>query len=341
MNAPTKFPLDVEPAATIGKAGPTPADLTITVRDQRFGREKKPGRWWLNNDPVATAWHNALSATFPRGEAFFIEAVKAHRDGASPKLEAEIRAFVKQEINHTREHIAFNRAAVEAGYDLDFIDQRVAANLELTKDRPAIINLAVTMALEHYTAMMAHEFLANPKHFAGDAALDKAKGAEAAGKMVASLMTGPEAARVVMIETTGWDTHAGQNGRLAAQLGGLDAMLGALRDNLGAAWNDTMVVVATEFGRTAAINGTGGTDHGTGGLAMLLGGTVRGGRVLADWPGLGQSALHEGRDLRPTTPLDTVLTGAIASHFGLEPTLAAQTLFPGGTGKALSGLIRT
>ena len=93
--------------------------------------------------------------------------MKAHREGASPKLEAEIRAFVKQEINHTREHIAFNRAAVEAGYDLDFIDQRVAANLELTKDRPAIINLAVTMALEHYTAMMAQEFLANPKHFAG------------------------------------------------------------------------------------------------------------------------------------------------------------------------------
>lgn len=167
MNAPTKFPLEVEPAAANGKAGPTPADLTITVRDQRFGRDKKPGRWWLAGDPVATAWHNALSATFPRGEAFFIEAVKAHRDGASPKLEAEIRAFVRQEINHTREHIAFNRAAVEAGYDLDFIDQRVAANLELTKDRPAIINLAVTMALEHYTAMMAQEFLANPKHFAG------------------------------------------------------------------------------------------------------------------------------------------------------------------------------
>ena len=118
-------------------------------------------------------------------------------------------------------------------------------------------------------------------------------------------------------------------------------VLAALREGLGSAWADTLVIVATEFGRTAAINGTGGTDHGTGGLAMLLGGTVRGGRVLADWPGLGQSALHEGRDLRPTTPLDTVLTGAIASHFGLEPTLAAQTLFPGGTGKALSGLIRT
>ncbi|MFN5783075.1 MAG: metal-dependent hydrolase, partial [Novosphingobium sp.] len=92
MNAPTKFPLDVEPAAALSKAGPTPADLTITVRDERFGRDKRPGRWWLGGDPVATAWHNALSATFPRGEAMFIESVKAFREGASPKLEAEIRA---------------------------------------------------------------------------------------------------------------------------------------------------------------------------------------------------------------------------------------------------------
>lgn len=174
---------------------------------------------------------------------------------------------------------------------------------------------------------------------AGDAALDKAKGAEAAGKMVASLMTGPEAARVVMIETTGWDTHAGQNGRLAAQLGGLDAMLGALRDNLGAAWNDTMVVVATEFGRTAAANGTGGTDHGTASLAMLLGGTVAGGRILADWPGLAPPQLYEGRDLKPTTSLDALIGSAVTRHFGLDPDRALGQLFPG-TEKALPGLIR-
>ncbi len=168
MNAPAKFPLGLEPARPNDKSAvPTPANFTITVRDQRFGRESKPGRWWLNGDPIATAWHNALSATFPRGEAFFIEAVKAHRDGTSAKLAGEIRAFVKQEINHTREHITFNKAAVSAGYDLEKIDRRVEQNLALTRDRPAIINLAVTIALEHYTAMMAHEFLANPHHFAG------------------------------------------------------------------------------------------------------------------------------------------------------------------------------
>ena len=172
MNAHTKFPLDVEPAALSGKEPessnvPTPTDLAIVVRDLRFGRTNKPGKWWLAGNPIATHWHNSLSATFPRGEAMFIEAVKAHRDGVPPKLEAEIRAFVKQEINHTREHLVFNKAAIEAGYDLDAIDQRLEANLALTKDRPPIINLAVTIALEHYTAMMANDFLSNSKHFAG------------------------------------------------------------------------------------------------------------------------------------------------------------------------------
>lgn len=158
MNAPAKINLEK------GNATPTPTDLEITVRDQRFNRDTNPNRWWAG-EPFGTAWHNALSATFPRGEAFFIEAVKAHREGASPKLEGEIRAFVKQEINHTREHIAFNRLAEDAGYDIKAIDKRVEEMLALTKDRPVILNLAVTMALEHYTAMMAHEFLANPKHF--------------------------------------------------------------------------------------------------------------------------------------------------------------------------------
>ena len=166
MNAPTKF--DLEPAAPIGKqAVPTPTDLDIVVRDLRFGRTQKPGKWWLAGNPIATHWHNALSATFPRGEAMFIEAVKAHREGVPPKLEAEIRAFVKQEINHTREHVVFNKAAIDAGYDLAAIDQRLEANMALTKDRPPIIRLAITIALEHYTAMMANDFLSNPKHFAG------------------------------------------------------------------------------------------------------------------------------------------------------------------------------
>lgn len=148
-------------------ASPTPTDLTITARDLRFGRAGRPARWWLNGDPIATAWHNALSATFPRGEAFFIEAVKAHREGADDKLAADIRAFIAQEVNHTREHIAFNRLASEAGYGLSGIDQRVADLLALTRGRPAILNLATTIVLEHFTAMLAQYLLAHPARYAG------------------------------------------------------------------------------------------------------------------------------------------------------------------------------
>lgn len=145
----------------------TPADLKLTIRDLRFGRERKPPRWWLGGDPLATAWTNGLSASFPRGEAFFVDSVRAFRDGVPPRLDAEIRGFIAQEVNHSREHLVFNRAAEAAGYDLSAADQRVADLLALTKNRPPILNLAATMALEHFTAMMAREFLANPHHFAG------------------------------------------------------------------------------------------------------------------------------------------------------------------------------
>jgi uncharacterized protein (DUF1501 family) len=142
---------------------------------------------------------------------------------------------------------------------------------------------------------------------AGDLAGGTARGAAAAGQLIASLMAEPDGARIVMAETTGWDTHAGQRGRLNTQLTALDALIGSLRDNLGAAWGQTLVIVATEFGRTAAVNGTGGTDHGTGSLAMLLGGTVAGGRIVADWPGLAAGQLYEGRDLKPTQSIDALL----------------------------------
>ncbi|WP_133365474.1 metal-dependent hydrolase [Qipengyuania sediminis] len=158
MNAPARF------TRQSTRAAPTPDDLTITIRDERFNRGSSARRWWAG-EPFGTAWHNALSATFPRGEAFFIESVKAHRDGADPRLEAEIRAFVRQEINHTREHVAFNRLAQAHGYHIEAIDRRVEEMLALTKGRPVILNLAATMALEHYTAMMAAEFLGNPEHF--------------------------------------------------------------------------------------------------------------------------------------------------------------------------------
>ncbi len=148
--------------------GPAVASaLPITVRDRRFGRGEAQQRWWAGGDPIATAWFNALSATFPRGETLFVDAVKSFRDGAPPQLATEIRAFIRQEVNHTREHLAFNRAAAEAGYDLSGIDARVERLIGLVYARPKHAWLAVTMALEHFTAMFAHEFLTHPEHFAG------------------------------------------------------------------------------------------------------------------------------------------------------------------------------
>ncbi len=161
MNAITGF----QRAAEEGAA--QPGASAIVIRDLRFGREGKPPRWWLGGDPVATAWFNALSACFPRGEARFIEAVKAHRDGVAPELAEQIRLFIAQEINHTREHVAFNRTAEDAGYDLSQIDRRIVEMLAMLEGRPKILDLGMTIALEHYTAMMAHEFLARPEHFAG------------------------------------------------------------------------------------------------------------------------------------------------------------------------------
>ncbi|PKP90168.1 MAG: hypothetical protein CVT77_15805 [Alphaproteobacteria bacterium HGW-Alphaproteobacteria-16] len=145
----------------------TPADLTITPRDRRFGRESRQDRWWLGGNAAATAFYNALSVTFPKGEAFFIESVKAFRDGVDPKLAREIKAFTIQEVVHSREHVAFNRRVLDHGYDISRLDARVDEVLAIANSRPPIIRLAATMALEHYTAILASELLKNPKHMEG------------------------------------------------------------------------------------------------------------------------------------------------------------------------------
>ena len=149
------------------------------------------------------------------------------------------------------------------------------------------------------------------------------------GRAAAGFLARPDGPRIAMIETNGWDTHSAQEARLAAQLKALDNLIGGLQSGLGAAWAQTAVLVATEFGRTVAANGTGGTDHGTGAVALLLGGAVRGGRVIADWPGLKQSDLHEGRDLAPTLGLEALVPWVCAQTFRLDPEQVARVLFPG------------
>jgi hypothetical protein len=142
----------------------TPPDLTITPRDRRFGRESRTDHWWMGGNPYGTALYNALSITFPKGEAFFVESVRAFRDGAPPRLAAEIKAFTTQEVMHSREHVQFNKRAIEAGYDFTELEKVVDARLDLVKSRPPIVNLAATMALEHFTAVIANQLLGNPKH---------------------------------------------------------------------------------------------------------------------------------------------------------------------------------
>ena len=146
---------------------PTPTDLSITPRDVRFARGRAQDRWWLGGDPIGSAYHNALSITFPRGEAYFVESVKAFRDGTTEKLRREIRAFSLQEVMHSREHLAFNTRVSDAGYKIAHLEQAVIDSLAKTEGRPRILDLAVTMALEHYTATMAHQMLKRPETFAG------------------------------------------------------------------------------------------------------------------------------------------------------------------------------
>jgi uncharacterized protein (DUF1501 family) len=151
--------------------------------------------------------------------------------------------------------------------------------------------------------------------------------AETAGRMMAA-PTGP---RVAVFDATGWDTHAGEGaaeGQLSGRLAGLDQVLDALRRGLGSEWSRTAVLVCTEFGRTVQVNGTRGTDHGTGAAAFVVGGAVRGGRMLADWPGLKERQRYEGRDLRATTDLRALAMGLIRDHLGV-PERALPEVFPG------------
>lgn len=153
------------------------------------------------------------------------------------------------------------------------------------------------------------------------------------GALAAKLMAGTTGAQIAMVESEGWDTHQNQKGRLDKQFGQLDALLASFKESMGGEWGQTLVLVATEFGRTAAINGTGGTDHGTGSLAILAGGAVAGGRMVGDWPGL--HSLYEGRDLQPTSDLDALILTAVTQHFGLDDDRLASLLFPDTRPKAL------
>jgi uncharacterized protein (DUF1501 family) len=166
--------------------------------------------------------------------------------------------------------------------------------------------------------------------------------AEAAGT-AAKYLAQTEGPRIGALAFNGWDTHINEgaaSGLLASLLGALDGAIAAIEANMADAWRETVVAIVTEFGRTARINGTDGTDHGTGTVALLLGGALQGGRVIVDWPGVKDGDLHEGRDLKATTDLRAVLKGLLKDHLRVDGKILADTVFPdSGTVAPLAGLI--
>lgn len=163
---------------------------------------------------------------------------------------------------------------------------------------------------------------------------------QAAGKF----LTAPDGPQIAVLELGGWDTHANQgstSGSLANRLQGLDKGLDALRKQLGSAWSETVIAVVTEFGRTVKVNGTRGTDHGTATAALLLGGAVNGGRIVADWPGLATNNLYDGRDLYPTTDIRSIFKGILWEHLQIPPAYLDSEVFPKSSAAPMTeGLIR-
>jgi len=176
---------------------------------------------------------------------------------------------------------------------------------------------------------------------AGDGSTLRRNDVNGLGQAVARLMTGENGADVIALSVDGWDTHARQNGQLQTRLTGLDQVIGGLHDGLGAQWANTVVVVATEFGRTARTNGTQGTDHGTGSSLLMAGGALKPGGLIGDWPTLADNRLFEGRDLAPTIDVRAVFKGLLRDHLGVDRAALDSRVFPGSAAEAptLDGLV--
>src|SRR5581483_1949460 len=219
------------------------------------------------------------------------------------------------------------------------IDLYHHTDLELARGLEGRRDLALLARGSDPAAMAPTEGRQIPQGFPAQVRAFFAEAAGTAGKFLAR-EDGP---RIGALAFNGWDTHAGEGadaGRLATLLGALDGAIAAVEKNMGAAWRETVVTVVTEFGRTARINGTNGTDHGTGTVALLAGGALKGGRVIADWPGLKPANLHEGRDLAATTDLRAVLKGLLRDHLRVTDQALAANVFPGSHDVgAMAGLV--
>jgi uncharacterized protein (DUF1501 family) len=215
-------------------------------------------------------------------------------------------------------------------------DDTATRLIELYQHRDPALASALTQGLQLEKVALGDDM--KPKPGANGAAAMRlvARGA-------AKLMVADDGPRIAALAFDGWDTHANEGGpvgRLAQLLSGLDGALAEFESGLAARWRDTVVVVATEFGRTVRINGTEGTDHGTGTIALLAGGAVKGGRVISDWPSLKPASLYQGRDLLPTTDLRAVIKGVLRDQFALSERVLAESVFPdSAAAKPMQGLV--
>jgi uncharacterized protein (DUF1501 family) len=281
--------------------------------------------------PIGTAdgWLNRALAALPRGAGQPGERAVAISQNIPLILRGEAPVISKSpQVTPDVDEELLMRLADLYSKD-DWFSARLSEAVQTEKMVDDGGNIADAAAMEASTAA--------PR----TAAPDRVSGV---ARMAATLMRSDGGPDVAVIEAGGWDTHANQGGAkgaLAQRLAGLDQALRALADELGPLWPQTAVLVVTEFGRTAAMNGTRGTDHGTGGCAFLAGGAVRGGRVMADWPGLARTALLDDRDLRPTLDLRSVFKGVLDEHMHVGAKTLATRIFPDSSGaRPLQELMR-
>lgn len=307
------------------------------------------------------ALHPSLAETakmYSAGQALFVQAVaspyrdRSHFDGQNVLETGGLVPYQMKDGWMNRLLTLLPKSQSEAIAFASTIPMALRGKAEVTSYAPSALPQASDDLLMRVAQLYAEDA---QLHNIWTAAMDAKNMAEdtgnkqdpaSFGKLAASFLARADGPRIAMIETGGWDTHTAQEGRLARQLKSLDTLIAAIRDGLGEGldglWQKTTVVVATEFGRTATANGTGGTDHGTGATAMLFGGDVKGGRVIADWPGLNNNNLYEGRDLKPTISLDSLIASIAGQSFKLDPTKVTKTLFPESViNKPLEGLLRS
>lgn len=271
---------------------------------------------------AASGWMNRFLAAMPAGER--ISARGALGVGIVPPLIVRGQAPVVGWAP---------TASVAAGDDLA---DRV---LDLYGERDKELLAALARGLDA-DKLAAGETLSVDRR---GAAASNPEGMKLLAEGTARLIARDDGPRIAALALEGWDTHAnegGATGQLAQRLGGLDSAISAFERVLGEKWRDTVLLVVTEFGRTVAVNGSAGTDHGVGTVALLCGGAVRGGRVIADWPGLASPKLFQGRDLAPTVDVRSVVKGLMSELYGLSPQVLSETVFPGSGGiQPMKGLI--